>query len=645
MVLACAEKRVIPEPVSPEAQILKEAGMFWDRKNYRQSQNLYQTLSQKPGLTQDQQTLIWQRLGISAFYNKDFETAHQALEKWELLDPRAAQSWQWHEYYSISLKKAVGENEFHQYLEKLSRDQDRPFEIRANAALSLAFYHFEQERFPESMSVMERIFTDADTRPQKIRLENKLQDYLSDLPLQSLEKALPFVDHERQNQFPQNIFFWTLYSGQLKKDSSLWDSLWPKLSTLSRNGGFIDPDPFVTQVEKWLDEFGMPIPEIVLLLPLSGQFSSAGWKIMRGAGAAHWELLLDGVRVNVKTLNTDQDGWINELKKLDTVSVVGGPVSRSDWEKIVDSGLNKKKVFFSFLPSIDEEGSAGWRFFSSPADQVRSMLEQTVSYLGFTDFGVFYPEDDFGRAYAQVFWEEAARIGARISGLQSYPPDQPARWNDIVASFLKVKDKDDPTKNPPPDFQAVFIPDSLSRVKGMVPQFFYFDQNQLLFMGPMLWSQAFSPQDFEQQYFSLSMTPGAWWDDNPSSRVDNLKQGLADTLQGEPDFWVALGYDFVRFASQLGTLPSPSRHRQVNQKLSQINFNDWSMAPISWDGQGKARQDLYLFQMTRRGLEQADLDYFYSLIELRKARKAQWLEMLRDGGQKEKVNPEHSLQQ
>ncbi len=628
LVSACAEKKITPDPVVPEKVPMDEAAVYWDRKDYSTSQELYRILSQKPDLTARQQIIVQQRLGISAYYNQDFETALPALEKWAKLAPRTRLSWQWQEMYFLSMKNVLGEDKYYRYLNDLSEDMTLTFEIRKKAAMTLAGFHFEQGRYPEAMSIMEKAYVRADTDEQKLYLKNFFLEYLNQLSISELKAALPFLDQEKTNHYPFNIFFWTLYSRQLEDDPSMWDNLWPRLSNLSRQGQFIDQRPYIRQLEEWLEKFGIPATEIALLLPLSGQFSSSGWKILRGAGLAHWEMLLDGFRVNVRTINTEQDGWLEEIMEMESVTIVGGPVSREAWQKIRSSGVNREKVFFTFLPSIDDEGTSGWRFFTSPRDQVRSMIDKAALDLGFTDFAVFYPEDDFGRAYAKVFQEEAGQKGVRISGLQSYPGDEPRRWNNIVASFLDVSHVNTPYKNPSPDFQAVFIPDSLSRVKGLVPQFHYFDQNQLVFMGPMLWSQAYSPDTLEQQYFSLSMTTGAWLDDNSTPGAVKLKSGLDHTLQGKPDFWVALGYDFVRFAAGLGNLPTPGDYERINEMLAEVDFFDWSMAPVSWNDQGKAFQDLYVFQMSRSGLSLADMDYFKSMVMIREARKARWMQMI-----------------
>ncbi|MFP4108146.1 MAG: penicillin-binding protein activator [Desulfonatronovibrio sp.] len=630
VIFACAEKKTIPEPPPSEPSLMEQAADYWNKKDYSASQDLYRKLASQPDLTQRQELIIWQRLAVSAFKNGDYESALPALEKWTELDRRAKQSWEWHEMFSVSLKKTVGRNIYSRYLNDLLQDLQAPYELRKNAALALAGFHFEEGRYPESMSILENIYARADSTGRKKELEQELSTYLEQFTTDELMSARAFLDQEKTHYFPWNVFLWSLYSRQLKNDPSRWESLGPLLDTLSRQGKFADQEPYVRQFEIWLEEFGRPVREIAMLLPLSGQFSSSAWKILRGAEVAHWEMLQDKSRIKIRIINTNHERWLEKLQAMDSVSIVGGPLSGNTWKEITESGLNREKIFFTFLPSIDDEGSKGWRFFASPEDQVRVMIDKAVFDLGFTDFAIFYPEDDFGRAYAQVFWKEAVKKGARISGLQSYPRNEPERWNNIVASFLDITDTGQSHKNISPEFQAVFIPDSLSKAKGLLPQFFYFDQNQLVFMGPMLWSQAFSPDSLEQQYFSLSMTTGAWLAEDMPEGADRLQSGMNKTFQSQPDLWAALGYDFIRFIENLNNLPSPEQNEEINKQLAAINFQGWSMAPVSWDKQGRASQDLYVLQINKDKLSRADMNYYNSLIQIRKARKHQWMEKLRE---------------
>lgn len=633
LLFACAPKKIVTEPVRTDAQRMQQAGRYWDNENYVMSRNLYRELAKLPDISPRQRLLIEQRLAISSFHVEDFQQAIESFEKWAEFDPGIKRSWQWHEMYALSIRETAGDDEYFSYLLSIYQDRLYPREISNNASLSMAKFHFDQGRYPESMTLLGKNYDQLTTRNQKKHFEKSFHDYLSELPVQKLTQASSFMDQDKTYHFPFNIFFWSLYSAKLADDPSQWKSLQPKIAALHRQADFADPQPFTAQFEQWMDKLGVPAREIAILLPLSGQFSSTGWKILKGVGQAHWEMLASDIQIKIRTINTNSKGWIQELEEINS-TIVGGPVSGRTWDEIVDAGLNKNKSFFTFLPRIDDEGISGWRFFASPNDQVRSMINRAVEDLGFTDFGVFYPEDDFGRAYAQAFWEEANKKGVRVSGLKSYPGNEPSRWNDIVASFLNIKDKNTPYRHPEPDFQAVFIPDSLSRAKGLIPQFFYFDQNQLLFMGPMLWYQAYVPDTLEQQYFNLTMTPGPWWNEDFAADAQNLISGFNETIQTEPDFWVALGYDFVKFASEMQNLPSASRHESINEILAQNSFNNWSMAPIYWDEQGQASQDLHVFQLSRESMDLADTEYINSMIQIRKARQDQWIKMIKQKEEK-----------
>ncbi|RQD55727.1 MAG: hypothetical protein D5R98_10395 [Desulfonatronovibrio sp. MSAO_Bac4] len=634
LLFACAPERIVTEPVRTDAQRMHQADRYWANENYAMSRDLYREISKLPDISPRQRLLVEQRLAISSFHVEDYQQAIESFKKWAELDPGIKRSWQWHEMYALSIKETSGDDDYLSYLLSVSKDRLFPQEINNNASLYLARFHFDQGRYPEAMTVLKNTYGQLTILNQKQDFEKSFHDYLSELSVQKLTQASSFIDQDKMYQFPFNIFFWSLYSAKLADDPSQWKSLQPRIAALHRQADFADPKPFARQFEQWMDKLGVPAHEVALLLPLSGQFSSTGWKILKGAGQAHWEMLASDTQVKIRTINTNSKDWIQELEKTNP-TIVGGPVSGRTWDKIVDAGLNKEKTFFTFLPRIDDEGISGWRFFASPNDQVRSMINRAVEDLGFTDFGVFYPEDDFGRAYAQAFWEEANKKGVRVSGLMSYPGDEPSRWNDIVASFLNIKSKHTPYRHPEPDFQAVFIPDSLSRAKGLIPQFFYFDQNQLLFMGPMLWYQAYSPNTLEQQYFNLTMTPGPWWNEDLAAGAQDLISGFDETINTEPDFWVALGYDFVKFASEMQNLPSTSRHERINKVLAQNNFNNWSMAPIYWNEQGQAFQDLHVFQLSRESMVLTDTEYINSLIQIRKARQDQWIRMIREREEKQ----------
>lgn len=625
--LGCAPEPVPQKPEPAEKHLFEQADQYWQNQDFEAAEVLYRQLASREDMRQRQRILILSRLARASFFQENYAQAVRDLLSWAQADPRARQNLSWHEMYGQALQMSSGEQEFAGWLASILEKPDLPQEVRSWAALRLAFLNFDQNRPEKAMEVLYKAFAALDPA-NRVHLQQEFEKYLQSLSLDQLEQAASALDHKRMLFFPQSIFYWTLYSEQLRQHPGQWDILQPKMNRLIHEGEFALQDHIQEDFQQWTNRFGKPLQKIAVLLPLSGTFSSAGWKILRGAELAHWELIQRHNNLKVTFINTNQDNWLEKLQEEGPFSVAAGPVSSKNWEKITSAGLNRDCPFFAFLPDIEQEGTSGWRFFPSSRDQVQSMLDLTVNELGLTNYAIFYPLEEYGRSHASSFWEQAAGLNALISGLKEYSPDQPTTWNQAVKSFLKVQKDPETERYSSPAFEAIFIPDSLSRAKALIPQFFYFDQSQLLFMGPMLWSEGFTSEGIEKQYFSLAIAPGPWWGENPEPAVLELKKGLEQTLQGEPDFWVALGYDFVRFAAALDITPGRVKPEQINDKLSSADFSSWTMAPIEWNSHGQASQDLFVFSMSSEGLSRVDPHALGSLLQFRKDRKRSWLEQL-----------------
>ncbi|WP_291323122.1 hypothetical protein [Desulfonatronospira sp.] len=637
LLAGCAGKRVIPDdPPRPDLQ--HRAAQAWDRGEHIHAQDMYTRLLDKFELEKEKEVQAWKRLAISAGKNRDYRTCLQSLQNWARLDPAAENTWQWHHYHSLAIRNLESEQHYVRYLDRLIWDEDVFFDIRLNAARKLTEHHLDSRRYQEAAQTLTNIYGLAFTDEQRAGLEKFGARLFLNMELQELRDAASFLDHEKKLFFPYNLFWWAYHNQRLQEDTDRWQSIRPVLQEIARESQLVDRRALTEDLDRWEKKLGKPSPEIALLLPLSHQYSNVGWKVMRGAGLAHWDLLTSGTEVRVNTINTNNPGWLDELKQMDNVSLAGGPLSRQDWDSIREAGLHEEMVFLTFLPSMEKEGSQGWRFFPSARDQVRSLLQFSTKGMNIRNYAVLYPEEDFGRAYAETFWEEARGKDVQVKGMMSYPTDDHAGWNRIVSSLLGTSASTSRYLSPDPGFDAVFIPDTLGRAQGLVPRFFYFNAEHLVFLGPMLWYQGYEPETLEQQFFTLALSTGAWDSHSRLEPAMELITGLRDTLQGEADFWVALGYDFVRFASRLGDMPLPGDNEKVNRILSHNRFNSWSMAPISWDSYGKASQDLFVFQMDSHQLQPADPESLQWMIESRKQRRAMWLERIR-GQQRQEQEP------
>ncbi len=262
---------------------------------------------------------------------------------------------------------------------------------------------------------------------------------------------------------------------------------------------------------------------------------------------------------------------------------------------LLDGGRLQGRALFAFMPKLPDgvdEGQGVWRFFTSPQDQMRSLLELTKGGLNATRYAVLHPQDPYGERMAQIFSEQVRAVNGSITVTQSYDPGAPTSWGDRIETLVAEINAT--------ETRAVFMPDAFSRAKLLFPYFFFFNEGRQLFLGPEMWSQALGQeQDLNMQYLSLAVCPGAWWEESPGAR--KLATVLAEDGVGPPDYWSALGYDFVRTAHRIGTLPPNWSFDDVNQRLTSLENLAPSLAPFAWNASGAARQDLYLFQPSRSG--------------------------------------------
>lgn len=344
---------------------------------------------------------------------------------------------------------------------------------------------------------------------------------------------------------------------------------------------------------------------VALALPLSGPYGAIGAKILNGARVAQSTLAGQGVAVEIHEIDCSAPDWLKKLQALPpTVGVVGGPLNPEALDELAKSGQFKSRAFFAFMQNVGKvaEGQDAWRFFSAPADQIRTLLRTVKQDFSISRVGILYPDEPFGARIAQLFQDEAAKAGVSVGGKSSYPPDDPLRWADIVATFLGGGQ---PGGTPP--FDAVFLPDVWSKVEMLLPYLSLHQSEQLLVLGSTLWGQTYSKEvHVPAHLFRLAIFPGIWWPRPDAPAMTELRR-FGKPGQEEPAVWDVVGFDFIRFAAHVGPLPAAWSPALVNERIRLAQTMPWNMAPISWDSKGHAQQNMLLYSPANKAVEPADL--------------------------------------
>lgn len=614
----------------PTGELSRQAEQAFGKKLYAQSELFHSRLLERKDLPKAQRPAVLQRLAASATAAKHPRQAREALETWADLDKKALSDAEWNRIYLEALAGMDKQDSLDQHLDWVLKKSGMPWETRKAVALKAADLAFKAKDYPRGLKTLESFYRLAPDVKSRAGLEKDLRGALERMRDQDLKAMAQAAPAERKGKFPYVLAQFE-QARREARGSEQFDRSWLALRAIAANADLADKSLIGSTVTRLEQRHGSPKAGIVLALPLTGRYQDIGRKMARGANAAQLLFAKAGLDLDLKIVNTETPGWVERIQELPVhYTVVGGPVRVDAFKELAAKGGLAKRAHFAFLPELGEveEGKLAWRFFPSSHDQVRSLVDFAVGRLGIKGLAVLAPDEKFGAHMAKLFAEEVAGRGAQLVARESYPPDDHPQWGRKVAKLLKVPEKlrgasKAAPVRPNPGFGAIFLPDGWNQSQLLISNFFFYEADQIVFLGPELWSRYLdSAKDVEDQYFRLAVCPGAWWPESSGAKL--LQQTLSEEGQGAADFWVALGFDFLRFASQIGPLPSGWNADTLNQRLARAAASlDFSMAPLSFDQNGVARQKLYLFSPQKEGKALADPEAVAKGVERARARKAQ----------------------
>ena len=349
-------------------------------------------------------------------------------------------------------------------------------------------------------------------------------------------------------------------------------------------------------------------PSIVMILPGSGSYVTIAAKIMQGAQAARQELESHGTKIRLVFLDSTKSDWLTKLAALpESFVTVGGPLEPKTYSQLMKSGLLGKRVCFAFMNNLNgsDEGRLAYRFFPSPQDQIDALVHFSTDALKIRSFGALAGTDAYSVKMLNLFEQTLRRRNL---------PLQKATYTSLDAATLKSQARVliNPSQQggvnvPQTSFEAVFLPAPWRQLEAMTGAFAANGEDRLVLLGPMSWEQSVVGKSLSSpERFELAVFPGAW---------NNQAQSAG--LGKNADFWTALGYDFVKFAVNLGLaakLPDADLVARANRAASILRL----LAPISWDAEGIAHQKLFIYRATAAGLTRMDVSLFERLRAQRK---------------------------
>lgn len=613
----CARMPVDGTPGAGHQMLLLRADQALEQGDTFKAENLYSRLVHTEGLSRQKKIHALSGLALASQTNGHWENAALALGQWAGLDPKAKRDWQW-QSLRLAVLWATDRDAWLEHASSVIVDSGMPWSVRLKTVMAVTRKSVHEGRPSKAWPFLTFLYPQAQSLEQKKELEQEILDLLYNTDDQGWESI---SQNPPQTGLVLNALVrWVETMRSFDQNKTTWPEAQAQLSEILRQNQLALEDDFTAHLAELEKKYGQAVISVALCCPLSGDYAPMGWKIALGASIAQWQLELSRKNLNLYILNSDSPDWLDQLEALPSrCRLVGGPLGKKDWEALIDSPHEKKRTFFPFRSNLEpgREGKDGFRFFPGTEDQLEPLVELLQSAFGIGSYAVLSPRSAYGQRMSAAFARCVQNSTGQVVDVMMYQPHEPGSWKDVVAELLKsAGSKGQDKQANQPEFQAVFIPDSFSQVQMLIPEFYYFDQDHLFFLGPTLWSQSgVEISALDRKYFQLSMMASPWLADNSRPAVQKLSQGLEDLNEREPDFWIALGYDFVRLTHTIQSQTGFDPNDDFLQRLRSVQDFSWSMAPLTWDAQGRAKQDLFVVQPGDHGIRPVDLNRLRSIWE------------------------------
>lgn len=351
-------------------------------------------------------------------------------------------------------------------------------------------------------------------------------------------------------------------------------------------------------------------PVIAGIVPLSGKLSDIGFSVLSGAEVALASLRRREAENGVPVIRwLDTAGQPEKARKEFTAAaadraVIGvlGPVTG-------DEGRSVATAFHAKSPPTLYLGQKGilekpflYGFGLSPAQEAVAVLSR-LSREGIADLLLFYPDNGYGKGFADAVAAAAKETGVRVSRTVSYPPDA-KDFTDVIrkavggAKFQEHSRSKEKGKAMKLRQSGIVIADRWERVFLLASQLRYYNV-YLPLAGFSGWN------DPELVRKSGPAVAGALFsadysDAIPGSQGDRLRKEFQEAMRFPPTRFEAMGYDgalLLAEAYALGGGAGPSPAEGMRERIVRLKNFSGATGTFQFTPSGDVRRKVTLLKV------------------------------------------------
>ena len=362
--------------------------------------------------------------------------------------------------------------------------------------------------------------------------------------------------------------------------------------------------------------------DIGCLLPLSGTYAAFGQRALRGIQLAlktYNSVYGDSpLRLSVQDTGSDEQSAVQGVRSLNSkrVSAIIGPMITDNPAAEEAQKLQIPIVVLSQRHGVSDLGDYVFRNFLTPQMQIDAIVPYAVEKLGVRRFVILYPQGSYGQTFMELFRDKVAAYGDQVVSADAYNPDQ-TDFGDIIKNLIGQYGEleNDPSETGQKahlqqeevsvGFDAVFIPDSYSKVGLIAPQLRFYGIEDVLLMGTNLWHSGHL-MEMARKYVQGALVPDAFCLNSKKEVVADFIHRFEDEFNEEPGFFEAVAYDTAMMIFQTVSQPEVNSRMELKDHLLNIRNYNGVTGLTSFKVNGEADKKLYLFRVKKDKFVEVD---------------------------------------
>lgn len=373
------------------------------------------------------------------------------------------------------------------------------------------------------------------------------------------------------------------------------------------------------------------------LLPLSGKYQIFGQRALRGIQLAVQDLSKKygkNFHVIIKDTQSNPERAAESVAELNQKNVMGilGLMLPPHGAGIQAEKFGVPLIALTQKSEFPLEGDYLFSNFITPEMQVRSLASYIFMELGITKVAILYPNERYGQRYMELFWNAVDEFNGEVVGVEPYdgektdfmnpiqkltgeyypvpktlmpemtreltPEEMESDATDSYPHTMPVDEQKFDDQKVQIDFQALFIPDAVSRVNLILPQLAFNDVKGMVLLGTNLWHQT-GLLTGAKGYSKNAVITDGYFGDSKNPITARFEKSFTDLYETRPGFLEAIAYDTatIFFAAamdkKVDSRKSLKELLQGSQIFEGVTGNTW------FDKTGAAQKELFLITVKR----------------------------------------------